>query len=118
MNNETSPRDMTILRHMFKYCREIDDALEYFGHDEEFFMKNAVFRNAVCMPIQQIGELAKHLSGAFVEAHPQIPWRQIKGMRDWFAHQYMSMDNDVMWSVATDDIPPLKAFIADQLQQA
>ena len=113
MNNELSTRDAMVLRHMLKYCCEIDDALEYFGHDEALFMKSAVFRNAVCMPIQQIGELAKHLSSAFIEAHPQIPWRQIKGMRDWFAHQYMSMDNDVMWSVATDDIPPLKAFIAD-----
>ena len=114
MNNEPSLRDATILRHMLKYCREIDDALMFFGDDEALFMKSAVFRNAVCMPIQQIGELAKHLSSAFIEAHPQIPWRQIKGMRDWFAHQYMSMDNDVMWSVATDDIPPLKAFIADR----
>jgi len=38
-------------------------------------------------------------------------------MRDWFAHQYMSMDNAVIWSVAKDDIPPLKMFIAAQLNE-
>lgn len=38
-------------------------------------------------------------------------------MRDWFAHQYMSMDNAVIWSVAKDDIPPLKMFITAQLNE-
>ena len=117
MSNELSFRDASILRHMLKYCQEIDAALALFGDDEAHFLENAVFRNAVCMPIQQIGELAKHLSDDFIESHPQIPWRQIKGMRDWFAHQYLSMDNDIIWSVAKDDIPPLKAFITGRLEQ-
>lgn len=118
MSNELSARDASILRHMLKYCREIDEALAYFGDDEALFMESAVFRNAVSMPIQQIGELAKHLSDAFIDAHPQIPWRQIKGMRDWFAHQYIKMDNAVVWNVAKVDMPPLKAFLLDRLEEA
>jgi len=118
MSNELSARDASILRHMLKYCREIDEALAYFGDDEALFMESAVFRNAVSMPIQQIGELAKHLSDASIDAHPQIPWRQIKGMRDWFAHQYIKMDNAVVWNVAKVDMPPLKAFLLDRLEEA
>jgi len=102
---------------MLQYCEEIDAAISFFGDDEDLFLKNPVFRNAVCMPIQQIGELSKHLSDHFIENNSQIPWRQIKGMRDWFAHQYMSMDNAVIWSVAKDDIPPLKMFITAQLNE-
>lgn len=116
MSNDISVRDAAILRHMLKYCQEIDEALSHFGNDESLFMENAVFRNAVGMPIQQIGELAKHLSDAFIEDHVQIPWRQIKGMRDWFAHQYLKMDNAVVWEVATVDLPPLKAFIVALLE--
>ena len=116
MSNDLTPRDASILRHMLQYCLEIDAALNHFGDNEALFMENAVFRNAVCMPIQQIGELAKHLSDAFTETYPQIPWRQIKGMRDWFAHQYLSMDSAVIWNVAKADLPPLKAFLLDLLR--
>ena len=105
-----------ILRHILKYCREIDETLAYFGDDEALFMKSVVFRNAVSMPIQQIGKLAKHLSDAFVEEYPQIRWRQVKGMRDWFAHQYLKMDNMVIWNVAKVDLPPLKAFVQTLLE--
>lgn len=111
MSNEPSTRDIAIIRHMLKYCREIDEAIGFFGDDESRFMESAVFRNAVSMPIQQIGELAKHLSDAFITAHPEIPWRQVKGMRDWFAHQYIRMDNTVIWGVIKDDLPPLRFFL-------
>lgn len=110
MNNKLSVHDASIIRHILKYCGEIEDTLAFFGDDERIFMGNAIFRNAVSMPIQQIGELAKHLSNEFIEAHPEIAWRQVKGMRDWFAHQYIKMDIAVIWTVAKEDLPPLKAF--------
>ena len=37
-------------------------------------------------------------------------------MRNWFAHQYMSMDRDVIWEVIHEGIPPLKAFCEDCLR--
>lgn len=103
-------RDMEIIRHIHRYCKEVKLAQQRFGEDREVFMADPVFRNAVSMPIQQIGELAKHLSDAFIETHKQIPWKQIKGMRTWFAHQYLNMDNEVIWEVMKDGIPPLEAF--------
>ena len=69
------------------------------------------------MPILQIGELAKHLSNDFINAHSNIPWRAIKGMRDFFAHQYHSMDKEIIWNVAIEKIPDLKTqcqkFLSD-----
>ena len=110
MSNNYTQRDADILRHMLRYCNEIHAALAAFGDSEEAFMENPVFRNAVSMPVQQIGELAKHLSADFIATNPQIPWRQIKGMRDWFAHQYLDMDAAVIWTVAKEDFPALQAF--------
>ena len=117
MNSDHSRRDADIIRHMLRYCGEIDAALAAFGNSEEAFMENPVFRNAVSMPVQQIGELAKHLSDAFIDEHSQIPWRQIKGMRDWFAHQYLHMDAAVIWTVAKEDLPPLRAFCESWLAE-
>ena len=110
-------RDTEINRHIQRYCNEVDLAQMRFGRDREAFMTDPVFRNAVSMPIQQIGELAKHLSDAFIESHKEIPWKQIKGMRTWFAHQYLNMDNEVIWEVMQDGIPPLEAFCEQWLHQ-
>ena len=117
MSGDFSERDRSVVRHMARYCREIDAAFAAFGDSEAVFLENPVFRNAVSMPVQQIGELAKRLSDGFIAAHPQSPWRQIKGMRDWFAHQYLNMDADVIWAVAKEDLPPLKAFCEEWLRE-
>ena len=103
-------RDREIIEHILRYCQEIDQAVERFGYNRELFLTDAVYRNAVSMPVQQIGELAKYLSDDFLAEYIEIPWKQIKGMRTWFAHQYLDMDITVIWDVLHDGIPPLKRF--------
>ena len=103
-------RDVEIIRHILRYCDEIELAVARFGDNREVFLSDPVYRNAIAMPIQQIGELAKHLTDAFIDAHPEIPWKQIKGMRTWFAHQYLNMDQLVIWEVVHEGIPSLKLF--------
>ena len=39
-----------------------------------------------------------------------MPWKAIKGMRTWFAHQYLTMDRQIMWKVMQEDIPVLRVF--------
>ncbi len=103
-------RDQDLILHIQRYCKEIDEAVQHFGDVESVFMSDAVYRNAVSMPVQQIGELCKHLSNDFIESYPEIPWSQIKGMRTWFAHQYLNMDKEIIWDVLHNGIPELKAF--------
>ena len=45
----------------------------------------------------------------FMAANPEIPWRQIKGMRTWFAHQYWDMSFDMIWVTLTEDVPDLRS---------
>ena len=72
-----------------------------------------IMRNALSMPLQQIGELATHVSDNMISDHHEIPWKQIKGMRSWFAHQYWDMSIDKTWYTLTMDVPQLK----DQLRK-
>ena len=58
---------------------------------------------------QQIGELATHVSEAYIAAHGEVPWKQIKGMRTWFAHQYWDMSFDMIWVTLTEDVPDLRS---------
>ena len=75
-----------------------------------------VYRNSITMPILQIGELVKHLSDEFLKNYPEIPWRQIKGMRDIFAHHYGSVDFKFVWHTSHEDIDELINFLKHLLE--
>ena len=100
-------RDGQLVERMLEYCREIAGTLAYFGGDEQRFYGDFIMRNAMAMPLQQIGELATHVSEEYIAAHGEVPWKQIKGMRTWFAHQYCDMSFDKIWVTLTEDVPDL-----------
>lgn len=102
-------RDEQLVRRMLEYCNEIAGTLSYFGNDEQRFYSDYIMRNALAMPLQQIGELATHVTDGFIAVHGNIPWKQIKGMRTWFAHQYWDMSFDKIWVTLTEDVPGLKS---------
>ena len=68
---------------------------------------------ALC--ILQIGELVGKLTEDFRAAHPGVPWRQIKAMRNIVAHSYGTIDPEVTWEVMTEDIPALKSYCSNIL---
>ena len=101
-------RDEQLVERIISYCKEIQGTLDYFKHDEQRFYSDYIMRNALSMPLQQIGELATHISDEYIEAHRMIPWKQIKGMRTWFAHQYWDMSFDKIWVTLIEDVPELQ----------
>lgn len=69
-------KDKTILQKIKGYCIEIAKTHEYFRDNIELFydkQKGFVYRNSITMPILQIGELAKSLSGEFITENDNIP---------------------------------------------
>lgn len=112
-------RDMTIIKKMLLYCREIDKTHDFFQHDKDLFCSEEgfVYRNSVTMPILQIGELSKNLSEEFRTTHSDIPWKSIAGMRDIFAHHYGSIDLDMVWNTSKYDIGVLETFCIDVIGQ-
>lgn len=108
-------RDRSIVEHMLAYCKEIGTAHDDFGCSYEAFQSRSTYRNAIALCLLQIGELANHLSEAFKAEHPQMPWRQIRGMRNLVAHEYSTMDVEVIWFTSIEDIPQLQAFCEQAL---
>ena len=90
-------RDANILTHMLAYCDDIFDAVRRFGDSFEAFRSDKAYRNACAMCILQIGELAGHLSPEFRSGHPQMPWNEIKAMRNVVAHAYGSISVQMTW---------------------
>ena len=104
-------KDKQILQHIIEYCGYIESTIERFGNDFSVFEKDWDYKSSISFNIQQIGELAKKLSEQFVQkTENDIPWHDIAGMRDLFAHQYASMNLEEIWHTAIMDIPALKEF--------
>lgn len=103
-------RDSNILKHIVTYCEQIEMTIDRFGSSYETFAADTIYRNAAALCILQIGELVGKLTDDFRAAHPSIPWRQIKAMRNIVAHSYGSVDPETTWEIITDDIPALKAY--------
>ena len=60
-------RDITILKHMLKYCNEIEKTINRFGSEIENFKKDNDYKDSLSMKIFQIGELANHLTDEYLE---------------------------------------------------
>lgn len=63
--------------------------------------------SAILYQITIIGEATKRLSQDFRQQHPEIPWREIAGMRDVIVHEYDQVDLDVVWDVIQNKLPEL-----------
>ncbi|MBR4546137.1 MAG: DUF86 domain-containing protein [Oscillibacter sp.] len=104
-------RDEVIREKILGYCREIEEAHRHFREDKSLFCdreNGAVYRNAVSMPLLQIGELAKNLSDEFRACHSEIPWRDAMRMRDLFAHHYGAVDYEQTWDTSHSSVLELK----------
>lgn len=63
-----------------------------------------------------IGEASRELSDEFKTKTPQLPWKNIIGMRHVLVHDYLIVDLDVVWTAATVHVPPLKKQIEEMLK--
>ena len=73
---------------------------------------NREFRRALERCVELIGEAATRLPEDWRVKHPEIPWRQIIAMRNVMVHGYDEVANDVLWDVATKDVPALRRAIS------
>lgn len=105
-----SERDRSILEHIVSYCNDIEETVLRFGNSYGVFSSDKAYRNACAMCILQIGELGGNLSSEFRLSHPQMPWSEIKGIRNVMAHAYGSISIETTWETIESDIPALKRF--------
>jgi uncharacterized protein with HEPN domain len=74
--------------------------------------------DAVLYEIVVLGEAARRLSTGIRDAHPEVPWREIIGMRSIITHGYDQVDDDELWQVVERDLPDLILKLEKILAQA
>ena len=99
------PRDLVYVGHMLDMARKAVSKTE--STSRETYDSDENLRLALIHLIQTIGEAARQVSREFCNNHPEIRWADIVGMRHKVVHDYLGVDEDIVWQVATEDLPKL-----------
>ena len=97
--------DETTLDYMIKAA--INSQQIATGRSRDDFDKDMVIRFALIYSVQTIGECASKMSLTVRQSNPQIPWRNMIGMRNILVHSFFAIDHSVFWNVVTVEIPEL-----------
>lgn len=105
-------------RNVNDYLQDILDAIiaiETFtnGIDFEMFSQNLEKIFAVSRAIEIMGEAVKRIPDDVRYSYPNIPWRDMAGMRDKLIHDYFNTNLEIIWKTVQEDIPLLKVMILE-----
>ncbi len=108
--------DSIYLGHMLDMTRRAVRAIE--SKTRAQYDEDDILRLGLTHLVQVIGEAARKVSDEFRDEHTEIPWRKIVGMRHRIVHDYMRVDEDILWQVVTNDLrallPQLEAILPEE----
>jgi uncharacterized protein with HEPN domain len=104
-----SPRDLVYVGHMLDMARKAVSKTA--GLSRDAYDADENLRLALIHLIQIIGEAGRQVSTEFSDSPPEIPWAEIIGMRRKVVHDYLGVDEDIVWQVVTEDLPRLLAAL-------
>ena len=116
---------------------EIKDLLHFAQQQADFILKSTadvrskqdfllsmsgmVLFNSTCMCLQSIGEAIRQVDnkteGKLFSKYPEIPWKQIIGMRNILSHEYLSIDPDLIFDIISQEIEPLRETLGQVLAE-
>jgi len=104
------------------YLKDILAAMESIeafvaGMDLEAFRADDKTASAVIRKFEIIGEAAKGVSEEVRRSYPQVPWKEMAGMRDRLIHFYFGVDYQLVWMTIKERLPQVKPQIQEILQQ-
>ncbi len=102
-------RDSAYILDIFTSAQLIRSYVEGMGLDE--FLADTQLQDSVIRRIEVIGEASGRISSQFQEAHPEIPWQDMRGMRNRMIHGYDDIDFDIVWNTTQQSIPHLLELI-------
>ena len=107
-------RDKNRLEHIIEAIDNVNEFTQGLAFDD--LVGNKMLCHAVVHNIQVIGEAAYKLTKEFCEAHPDVDWKDIIGLRHVLVHDYYRIDFSELWAIIHDELPHLRIQIEDYLR--
>ena len=99
-------RNDVVVEKMIRLIEKLEKYCENITYEE--FEENEMLTEACIFNISQLGELTRKIDEKFEEEHPQIPWRQLYGLRNRIVHDYEGVNLRLVWEIIESDISSLK----------
>ena len=104
-----SETDLLWLKRILENIHNIESLLQ--TTTEESFLTNLKDYNAICLEFIQIGEKVNMLSSELYESYPDVPWRELYGLRNRIVHGYDKVNKSIVWATVVKDLPVIKESI-------
>jgi uncharacterized protein with HEPN domain len=101
-----------LLRHILAECEYIGSAVTAETTFEQF-MTDETLKRALVRSLEIIGEATKKIPADIKLKWGDISWKNMAGMRDRLIHDYMGINYRIVWDVARNVIPQVRAQISD-----
>lgn len=108
-----SPSPTDYLRHILDEMTFL--AAESSNLSREVFLGDELRKRGFVRSLEIIGEAAKQVPDEIRSLCPQIPWRSMAGLRDKLIHAYFGVDYEIVWDVASNEVPSLLPAIRELL---
>lgn len=96
-------------------CKNINNSDDFL-----FSAEKMMLFDSVVMRLQVIGELVGKLlkeKSQPLSSHPEIPWEQVYGMRNFISHEYANIDEVIVFSAIKEELPVLQSAIEEILKE-
>jgi len=102
-------RDITYLNDIYQSVQKIiakTSGITFDKFDSDYDLQDIVIRRFTI-----IGEASNRLSEAFRSKYPQLPYKSMRGMRNFIVHEYNEIDTEIIWKTSREEIPFLARMI-------
>ena len=72
------------------------------------FVGDARTMDAIVRNLMTMGESIRWIPEPILDAHPNVPWRTLRGVRNVVVHEYFGVDPAILWETVRSDLPPLE----------
>lgn len=108
-------KDLIRLKHMLDSTNAILSFIK--GKRRSNLDKNRLLTSGIIRELEILGEAAGQITVKTKNQFPELPWKQLTGMRNRLIHAYFDVDHDIIWKTIKDYLPAFKTHLINAISK-